>query len=147
MWAVDLSPVAAAYARFNADHVDMKEASNSSSSSRNTSSSSSSKSGGSGDLGRHVHVVVGSWFEPIAHLRGRLGGVLSNPPYIPRYQMAGLQVGEGAGGSGAGKWCGYGVQGYACRPEGRWMGLRGQAKNRWPGNGVRQCDGVDRSVT
>lgn len=84
VWAVDLSPVAAAYARFNADHVDMEQ--------EPSSSGSSSKSGGSGGLGRHVHVVVGSWFEPIAHLRGRLGGVLSNPPYIPRYQMAGLQA-------------------------------------------------------
>lgn len=43
----------------------------------------------------HVRVVKGSWFEPLAQhaLQGSLGGVLSNPPYIPSSRMPTLQVG------------------------------------------------------
>jgi methylase of polypeptide subunit release factors len=37
-------------------------------------------------------VVQGSWCEPLEHLRGRLGGLVSNPPYIPRREMEALQV-------------------------------------------------------
>ena len=33
----------------------------------------------------------GSWWEPLRHLWGRLNLVLSNPPYIPRDQLAGLE--------------------------------------------------------
>lgn len=65
MWAVDLSPVAVAHAKYNAQMAGVSQ---------------------------HMDVVQGSWFEPLEHLRGRLGGVLSNPPYIPRVQMAGLQA-------------------------------------------------------
>jgi release factor glutamine methyltransferase len=64
VWAVELSPLAAAYAEANA--------------------AACSPAGS-------VRVVPGSWWAPLAHLRGRLGGVLTNPPYIPRAQMAGLQ--------------------------------------------------------
>ncbi|KAG1659661.1 hypothetical protein FOA52_007248 [Chlamydomonas sp. UWO 241] len=65
VWAVDLSPVAVAHARYNV---------------------------ASAGLAGSVEVVQGSWCDPIVHLAGRLGGLLSNPPYIPRAQMAGLQT-------------------------------------------------------
>ena len=39
-----------------------------------------------------VQVLQGFWFEPARHLRGQLGGIVSNPPYIPEAQMATLQV-------------------------------------------------------
>lgn len=65
VWAVDLSPVAVAHAKYNAQMAGVSQ---------------------------HVDVVQGSWFEPLEHLRGHLGGVLSNPPYIPQVQMAGLQA-------------------------------------------------------
>ncbi|KIZ07652.1 methyltransferase [Monoraphidium neglectum] len=64
VWAVDFSPSAAAYAAANAAACTPPGA---------------------------VRVVVGSWWEPLGHLRGQLGGVLTNPPYIPRAQMEGLQ--------------------------------------------------------
>jgi len=71
VWAVDLSPIAAAHAEFNAGLS------------------------GVSDL---VQVVTGSWCDPLraAGLTGRLGGVLSNPPYIPRDQMSQLQREVGA---------------------------------------------------
>jgi len=83
VWAVELSPVAHAYATANA-----------------------AVCAPPGSVG----VVSGSWWQPLAHLRGRLGGVLTNPPYIPREQMRGLQREVGAhephgaldGGEGAG---------------------------------------------
>ncbi|EFJ41493.1 hypothetical protein VOLCADRAFT_98562 [Volvox carteri f. nagariensis] len=79
VWAVDLSPRAVAYATFNAQLC--------------LPSPPSTGAGGSGGGGRPlVRVVQGSWFEPLRHLRGRLGGVLTNPPYIPRAQMSGLQA-------------------------------------------------------
>lgn len=65
VWAVDLSPTAAAYASANAAACAPPGA---------------------------VRVVTGSWWAPLAGLRGKLGGVLTNPPYIPRVQMAGLQL-------------------------------------------------------
>jgi release factor glutamine methyltransferase len=65
VWAVDVSPVAAAYARYNADAC---------------------------SVGGLVHIAQGSWYEPVGHLAGRVGGIVSNPPYIPREQMAGLQA-------------------------------------------------------
>jgi HemK-like putative methylase len=64
VWAVDVSPAARAYAAANAAACAPPGA---------------------------VAVVAGSWWEPLVHLRGRLGGVLTNPPYIPRREMAGLQ--------------------------------------------------------
>lgn len=65
MWAVDLSPVAIAHAKYNAQLA---------------------------GVAQHVDVVQGSWYEPLQHLRGQLGGILSNPPYIPRVQMDSLQA-------------------------------------------------------
>ena len=64
VWAVDFSPVAAAYAGANAAAAAPPGA---------------------------VRVVTGSWWAPLAALRGQLGGVLTNPPYIPRVQMEALQ--------------------------------------------------------
>lgn len=84
LYAVDLSPTAVAYATANAAACGVQEA---------------------------VQAVQGSWFEPLQHLKGQLGGVLSNPPYIPRSQIeAGLQAEVGQhepmsaldGGPGAG---------------------------------------------
>lgn len=63
--AVDLSPTAVAYAAHNAALCGVSD---------------------------RIRVAQGSWFEPLAGMEGRLGGVLSNPPYIPRVQMAGLQA-------------------------------------------------------
>lgn len=80
--AVDKSPTAAAYARANAEAT---------------------------GLSKHVSVLEGSWYEPVvSHLssqkpatgaeagqsvQGRLGGIVSNPPYIPQSVMeAGLQA-------------------------------------------------------
>lgn len=57
VWAVDLSPMAVAYAAANAAACAPAGA---------------------------VRVLQGSWWTPLAHLQGRLGGVLTNPPYIPR---------------------------------------------------------------
>jgi release factor glutamine methyltransferase len=64
VWAVDVSPAARAYAMVNATACAPAGA---------------------------VRVVAGSWWVPLAHLRGRLAGVLTNPPYIPRAEMAALQ--------------------------------------------------------
>eukprot|EP00775_Hariotina_reticulata_P001556 gene1556-1896_t len=65
VWAVDLSPVGVAYATANA-----------------------ARCGVAGS----VQACQGSWFEPLQQLQGQLGGVLSNPPYIPHEEMAGLQA-------------------------------------------------------
>ncbi|KAG2434788.1 hypothetical protein HXX76_007673 [Chlamydomonas incerta] len=101
VWAVDLSPTAAAYAAFNAALVLGSESSDSGSSgssgthaSTSSNPSNSSNSSSSNPAApRHVRVAVGSWFAPLraAGLAGRLGGLLSNPPYIPRREMRGLQ--------------------------------------------------------
>jgi release factor glutamine methyltransferase len=65
VWAVDLSPVAVAYARHNARLAGLQAL---------------------------VAVAQGSWYGPVQQLAGQLGAVLSNPPYIPREQMPGLQA-------------------------------------------------------
>ena len=39
-----------------------------------------------------LQVLVGSWFEPLQHLRGQLAGIVSNPPYIPAGDLPTLQV-------------------------------------------------------
>jgi release factor glutamine methyltransferase len=66
VYAVDLSPVAVSYAAANAARC---------------------------GAGGAVEVRRGSWFEPLAPLGPRaLGGLLSNPPYIPAEQMEGLQA-------------------------------------------------------
>lgn len=41
---------------------------------------------------RCLQVLVGSWFEPLQHLRGQLAGIVSNPPYIPAGDLPTLQV-------------------------------------------------------
>jgi len=38
-----------------------------------------------------VQFYQGNWFEPIAHLRGLLSGIVSNPPYIPTETVSELQ--------------------------------------------------------
>ncbi|MDJ1182327.1 peptide chain release factor N(5)-glutamine methyltransferase [Roseofilum casamattae] len=42
-------------------------------------------------FGDRIHFYQGSWFEPLQHLRGRLAGVVSNPPYIPTSLIPQLQ--------------------------------------------------------
>jgi len=39
-----------------------------------------------------VEVVLGSWYEPVQFMCGRVGGILSNPPYIPRWKLEDLQA-------------------------------------------------------
>lgn len=64
--AVDLSPVAAATARFNVSRM---------------------------GLVSRVQVFQGTWAGPLMpELQGRCGGVLSNPPYIATELLRGLQV-------------------------------------------------------
>jgi release factor glutamine methyltransferase len=65
VWAVDLSAVGVAYTAANVARCGVEAA---------------------------VRPCLGSWFGPLSQLRGQLGGVLSNPPYIPHEEMAGLQV-------------------------------------------------------
>ena len=36
-------------------------------------------------------MVRGSWFEPLQDVKGKLMGVISNPPYIPTDDLPGLQ--------------------------------------------------------
>ncbi|CAD6266905.1 unnamed protein product [Miscanthus lutarioriparius] len=38
-----------------------------------------------------VEIRHGSWFEPLEDLKGKLMGVISNPPYIPTDDLPGLQ--------------------------------------------------------
>lgn len=38
-----------------------------------------------------IHCHQGNWFEPIAHLKGQVQGIVSNPPYIPTALLAHLQ--------------------------------------------------------
>jgi release factor glutamine methyltransferase len=38
-----------------------------------------------------INFYQGYWWEPIAHLRGQLSGMVSNPPYIPSDQIGQLQ--------------------------------------------------------
>ncbi len=42
-------------------------------------------------LDANVQFYLGSWFEPTAHLKGSLSGVVSNPPYIPTEIVSELQ--------------------------------------------------------
>lgn len=39
-----------------------------------------------------VEVRQGSWGDPLADLEGHLGGLVSNPPYIPAPEMLALQT-------------------------------------------------------
>ncbi|KAK9829717.1 hypothetical protein WJX72_007510 [[Myrmecia] bisecta] len=82
VWAIDVSEQAAAWARLNVQRLARPS----------------------------VKVVVGEWYAPVQHLEGQVAGIVSNPPYIPRHQMRGLQAKVGrhepwtalAGGAGAG---------------------------------------------
>ena len=66
VWAVDLSDTAERVARHNAARL---------------------------GLGHRVSVLQGSWADPLPEeLRGSCGGVLSNPPYIARETLSGLQA-------------------------------------------------------
>ncbi|GAV78670.1 Methyltransf_26 domain-containing protein [Cephalotus follicularis] len=63
--ATDLSPVAVAVATFNVQRYALQDV---------------------------VDVRQGSWFEPLKDLEGKLGGIISNPPYIPSNHISGLQA-------------------------------------------------------
>ena len=39
----------------------------------------------------NIHFYQGSWFSPLAALKGQLSGIVSNPPYIPRDELQQLQ--------------------------------------------------------
>ena len=58
--ATDISPAACSVARANAQRLGVAE---------------------------RLEVIVGSWFEPVS---GRFDAIVSNPPYIPQAQIAGL---------------------------------------------------------
>lgn len=38
-----------------------------------------------------IHFYQGSWWEPLDFLKGRVSGMVSNPPYIPSHQVPTLQ--------------------------------------------------------
>lgn len=42
-------------------------------------------------LGDRVQFFQGDWFQPLAGLEGQLRGMVSNPPYIPKGMLSGLQ--------------------------------------------------------
>ncbi|XVE59734.1 hypothetical protein DITRI_Ditri05aG0070100 [Diplodiscus trichospermus] len=63
--ATDLSPVAVAVAAFNVQRYGLQDV---------------------------VEMRKGSWFEPLKDVRGKLAGMLSNPPYIPSGDIPGLQA-------------------------------------------------------
>ena len=43
------------------------------------------------EFGDRINFYQGSWFEPLQHLRGKLVGLVSNPPYIPTSLIPQLQ--------------------------------------------------------
>ena len=66
VWAVDLSPVPAAYAAYNAARL---------------------------GVGGRVATALGSWYEPLRALGvAQVAGIVSNPPYIAAPVLPGLQV-------------------------------------------------------
>lgn len=42
--------------------------------------------------GVNIHFHRGHWYEPIIHLAGRISGIVSNPPYIPRPEIRRLDA-------------------------------------------------------
>ncbi len=42
-------------------------------------------------LGDRIHFYHGKWFQPLVHLKGRLSGMVANPPYIPSAAVLELQ--------------------------------------------------------
>lgn len=63
--AVDLNPLAAAVAAFNAQRYGLQDV---------------------------IEVRQGSWFGKLKDVEGKLSGVVSNPPYIPSVDISGLQA-------------------------------------------------------
>ena len=43
-------------------------------------------------LAHRISFYEGSWWEPLEHLRGRVSGMVANPPYIPSGMISSLQV-------------------------------------------------------
>ncbi|HEY9747847.1 MAG TPA: peptide chain release factor N(5)-glutamine methyltransferase [Allocoleopsis sp.] len=35
-----------------------------------------------------IHFYLGSWFEPLAHLKGQFTGMIANPPYVPSTRLS-----------------------------------------------------------
>ncbi|CAN6348484.1 unnamed protein product, partial [Urochloa humidicola] len=64
VFAVDVSEVAVEVARLNVHRYGMQD---------------------------KVEIRHGSWFEPLEDVKGKLMGVISNPPYIPTDDLPGLQ--------------------------------------------------------
>lgn len=44
------------------------------------------------DLSDQVCTLEGDWYEPLKPWKGRIGGILSNPPYIPSHEIPHLQI-------------------------------------------------------
>ncbi|KAL5731392.1 peptide chain release factor N(5)-glutamine methyltransferase [Ranunculus cassubicifolius] len=63
--ATDISPIAASVATFNVQRYGLQD---------------------------KVEIRVGSWFEPLGDVRGKVAGLVSNPPYIPSEDIPGLQA-------------------------------------------------------
>lgn len=63
--AVDLNPLAAAVAAFNAQRYGLQDI---------------------------IEIRQGSWFGKLKDVEGKLSGVVSNPPYIPSDHISGLQA-------------------------------------------------------
>ncbi|KAI3867893.1 hypothetical protein MKX03_021300 [Papaver bracteatum] len=63
--ATDLSPIAASVAEFNVKRYDLQD---------------------------KIELRQGSWLEPLEDAKGKLAGLVSNPPYIPSDQILGLQA-------------------------------------------------------
>lgn len=43
------------------------------------------------NLHNHIHFYQGNWWSPLSSLRGKITGMVSNPPYIPSGQISQLQ--------------------------------------------------------
>ncbi|XP_010907337.2 uncharacterized protein [Elaeis guineensis] len=65
VFATDLSPDAVEVARLNVERYGLKD---------------------------KVEIRQGSWFEPLQDVKGKLAGLVSNPPYIPNSHISGLQA-------------------------------------------------------
>ncbi|KAF5199053.1 Release factor glutamine methyltransferase [Thalictrum thalictroides] len=63
--ATDLSPIAASVAAFNVQRYNLQDV---------------------------VEIRTGSWFEPLDEFKGKIVGLVSNPPYIPSGDITGLQA-------------------------------------------------------
>ena len=43
------------------------------------------------EMSERIQFYEGSWWEPLEHLRGKVAGMISNPPYIPSRMLPDLQ--------------------------------------------------------